>query len=563
MSTHIEVLESLKQAAKDPMAAAREGKTRVVVQVGHCSQAVGAKQVADMLKILESNDAYLVVAGCDGACFLAPQVLVVHPDSAQKTSVRGEDQDRVGTVGSVTDRTGPQRRFTRVTEQDNWLADITAYVADPTVATRGWETPEHRHFLHDQHRVATDLSGEIDATDIDDYIANGGFEGLARALDMSPEAVIDQVEASGLKGRGGAYFPAAIKWRAARGNEGRPKYLVVNCEEGEPGVFKDRHLMEGVPFRLLEGALIAAYAAGLDEAYFYINAEADLSAQRMQTAIDLAEDLGLLGKNILGSEFSVRFEVRRGAGGYVCGDETTLLNTMEGYRREPRLKDPLPVKAGLRAKPTVINNAETISLVPFVMARGAEAFATTGTEQDRGTKLVCLSGSVRRPGLAEVPMGTSLRQIVYDIGGGPRAGHELAALAVGGPSSGVFPLSMIDTAIKSGPLHEAGVMLGAGGVIALDDRVPPLEAVGKLAAYNADESCGKCTPCREGTPRQVQALARLTSGKGSPADLDELRYLSRVINAASLCGLGQMAGNPIISALHFFGDDLAAKAGVK
>ena len=335
---------------------------------------------------------------------------------------------------------------------------------------------------------------------------------------------------------------------------------MVNAEEGEPGIFKDRHLMEGVPHRLVEGAIIAAYASGVDEAYVYINAEANLSAERMQQSVDQAYTAGLLGDDILGSGYNLKMSVQRGAGGYVCGEETTLLNTMEGYRREPRLRPPFPTVSGLRARPTVINNAETLASVPFIMANGASAFADIGTDDAKGTKIISLSGSVRRPGLAEVPMGTTLRQIVLDVGGGPHEGHTLAALAVGGPSSGVLPLSMFDTPILPGLLHDSGVMLGAGGVIAIDERVGVLDVVRGLAAYNAAESCGKCTPCREGTPRMVALVDRLMSGEGSASDLDELRYLAEVVNSASLCGLGQAAGNPITSALHFFGDELKSLA---
>ena len=320
--------------------------------------------------------------------------------------------------------------------------------------------------------------------------------------------------------------------------------------------------MEGVPHRIIEGMAIAAYASGVEKAFIYINAEAGLSAGRMRKAIDDAEDRNLLGDDILGSEFGLRVEIRRGAGGYVCGEETTLLNTMEGYRREPRLRPPFPTESGLLSSPTVINNPETLASVPFILTHGAKAFAEIGDESGSGTKIVSLSGSVRRPGLAEVPMGTTLRQIVFDIGGGLADGRRLSAIAVGGPSSGVLPESMLDTAIRPGMIHESGVMLGAGGVIALDDRVPVLDAVRSLAAYNADESCGKCTPCREGTPRMVEAIDRLISGAGSPNDLEELQYLAEVVGAASLCGLGQAAGGPITSALHFFGAEISRKAGV-
>ena len=519
--------EALKHSAQERWDSGHRGKTRTAVQVGHCSQSVGAAEVAAALAESLPDSAYLVTAGCDGACFDAPQVLVTGPS-------------------------GSQLRHARVTP------DSARQIAEGFAGRNGGAAG----FFAGQSRITLDLCGELDATDIDDYILHGGYAGLARALAMSPEEAIDEAKASGLRGRGGAYFPAALKWEGARAVDSTPRYLVVNSEEGEPGVFKDRHLMEGAAYRVLEGAIIAAYASGVDLAYIYINAEADLSAERMAQAVLQAYDRGILGDDLLGSGYSLNMEIRRGAGGYVCGEETTLLNTMEGYRREPRLRPPFPTESGLWAKPTVINNTETLASVPFIFTHGARAFSDVGTETDKGTKIISLSGSVQRPGVAEVAMGTTLRRIVYDIGGGLPEGRTLTALAVGGPSSGLLPPSMLDTPIRPGLLHDSGVMLGAGGVIALDERVGALEALRSLAAYNAAESCGKCTPCREGTPRLVEVIDRLSSGKGSPADLDELHYLPQVVNTASLCGLGQAAGNPITSTLHFFGDEIALTAGV-
>lgn len=523
--------EELKRAAEDNWKSTRGGKTRIAVQVGHCSQSVGAVDVAEALVASLPETFYLVTTGCDGACFDAPQII-------------------------VTDQAGAQHRFTRVT------AEAARQIISELPTTSQSSNSDNVSFFTNQRRITMDLCGRLDVAAIEDYILRGGYQGLEHALQMTPEEVIEEVKTAGLRGRGGAYFPAAIKWEGARAVNNTPRYLVVNSEEGEPGIFKDRHLMEGVPHRILEGTIIAAYASNVAEAYIYINAEANLSTERIQKAIEQAYEKGLLGNNILGSEYSLEVEIRRGAGGYVCGEETTLLNTMEGYRREPRLRPPFPTQSGLWAKPTVINNPETLASVPFILANGAQAFAEIGSEMDKGTKIISLSGSVKRPGVCEVPMGTTIRQIIYDIGGGPPEGYTLTSIAVGGPSSGVFPISMLDTPIKSGMIHDSGVMLGAGGVIALDERISVMEMVRNLAAYNAAESCGKCTPCREGTPRIVEVLDRLMSGHGSPSDLDELSYLAQVVNTASLCGLGQAAGNPVTSSLHFFGDELALMAGV-
>ena len=523
--------EELRRGAHARSDALHGGKSRVTVQVGHCSTSVGADAVAESLLESIPGKAYVVVAGCDGACFAAPRVLVTDPSGA----TTGFDQVNIGDAEAIA-------RDLRSAPADRWTSD--------------------EDFFRNQHRISLDACGELASTDLDEYLLHGGYRGLARALAMTPEKVIEEVEASGLRGRGGAYFPAGLKWGGARSVDSSPRYLVVNSEEGEPGVFKDRHLMEGVPHRIIEGTVIAAYASGVGEAFFYINAEAGLSAERVQGALREAHENGLVGENILGSGYTLSVEILRGAGGYVCGEETTMLNTMEGYRREPRLRPPFPTEAGLWSKPTVINNAETLASVPFILTEGASSFAEIGTDKATGTKIISLSGSVRRPGIAEVPMGTTLRDIIYGIGSGPQPDRTLTAVAVGGPSSGVFPPSMLDTPIGPGMLHESGVMLGAGGVIALDERAGVLEVVRRLAAYNAAESCGKCTPCREGTPRMVDALDRLMSGRGSPNNLEELRYLAEVVGLASLCGLGQAAGGPINSGMHFFGDELALLAGV-
>ena len=525
-----DALKSLRDAAVDRQAA-HSDKTRIVVQVGHCSQAVGATNVSDAVAQNLPNDAYLVTTGCDGACFASPKVCVTLP--------AGKQDEYWNMTPEKIDK-----GFVFIRSTDESASDLSG-AADS---------------LDKQHRLTLAGCGMLDALGIDDYILSGGYGGLARALSIQAEDVIEDVLASGLRGRGGAYFPAALKWRGARTVMNTPRYLVVNCEEGEPGIFKDRHIMEGVPHRLIEGAIIAAYASDVHEAYIYINAEANLSAQRMQIAIEQAYANGLLGDSVLSSGYALEMQIVRGAGGYVCGDETTLLNTMEGQRREPRQRPPFPTEAGLWGQPTVINNAETLSSVPYILANGADAFAAIGTEDDKGTKIISLSGAVLHGGLVEVPMGTTLREIIYDMGGGTPGDAELTAIAVGGPSSGIFPVSMLDTPIKPGFIHESGVMLGAGGVIALDDSVSIVDMMRKLAVYNANESCGKCTPCREGTPRMVELVDNLISGQASVSDLDELRQLAELVNAASLCGLGQAAGNPVLSVLHFFGDELAMMA---
>ena len=532
MNSPADSLRPLMDAARAQL---EGGSCRAVIQVGHCSASVGAAELAGALRAASPSGVDLVVAGCDGACHDAPKLTISHVDGTVTALTRVDP----ASAGRLTAAMGRCR---------------TDHLAVPVPGMR-----PVGEFLASQRRIVLDGVGDVDPASLDEYLLRGGYAALAKALSSAPEAAIAEVKDSGLRGRGGAYFPAAIKWESAR-KFPEPKYLVVNCEEGEPGIFKDRHIMEGMPHRLLEGTIIAAYASGASTAYAYVNAEADLSAERLQAAIDQAYESGLLGDDILGSGFALDVQIRRGAGGYVCGDETTLLNTMEGYRREPRIKPPLPIESGLWGKPTVINNAETLASVPFIVTEGASAFMEIGANGDAGTKLISLSGSVRRPGLVEVPMGTTLREIIYGLGGGPADDREITAIAVGGPSSGVLPASMLDTPIAPGSLHESGVMLGAGGVVPLDDTGDVLQVVRHLAAYNADESCGKCTPCREGTPRIVDGLDRLIAGDGSKADLDELRQLADVVELASLCGLGQAAGGPVKSALHFFPDELTTLA---
>ena len=546
----------LQQAAQASAAAA----IRVIVQVGHCSQSVGASQVAEALRSALSghSNVSLIIAGCDGACFAAPQVLITNPS-------------------------GDIQRHANVS-----LAGIPSIIQSlPSSNTAEQELPPLvkggreglASFFAPQTRLLLSRCGSIDPSNINEYIAAGGYSGLSAALSQSPEEVIQTVLDAGLLGRGGAYFPAARKWQGARAANDNPRYLVVNAEEGEPGLFKDRHIMEGDPHQLLEGALIAAYATGASQTYIYINAEAHLSAQRIETAIGQAQEAGLIGDDILGSGFDCQVTVRRGAGGYVCGEETTLLDTIQGNRREPRLRPPFPVESGLFQRPTVINNVETLSNVPMILADsplpvrpepvegpagasppfvngGQGGFSSHGLDSAKGTKLICLSGSVQRPGLAEVPMGTTLHHVIHDIGGGPPDGTELGVVAVGGPSSGILPPTELDMELRPGMLHPSGVVMGGGGIMVIPDSIPAIEVTRQLAAYNAAESCGKCTPCREGTPRMVQILDRIASGKGSNTNLEELRNLAEIVGAASLCGLGQMSGGPINSALHFFADEM-------
>ncbi len=524
--------QEIVNSARDRLSLARADRPKITVQVGHCGASIGASELARAIAERFSDTATVITAGCDGACFAAPTVI-------------------------ITSRSGHTQRLEHVSPDD--LEPIDRALNDDL----GADTPTGGgDFIAAQQRIALEGCGTLDAESIDDYLAHDGYSALVNAIQSEPADAIREVKDSRIRGRGGAYFPAGLKWESARGYSAAQRYMIVNCEEGEPGLFKDRHLMEGIPHRLIEGACIAAYASDATDIIFYINAEANLSAQRMETAIQHARELGLIGENALGAGLDFNIEIRRGAGGYVCGEETTLINTVEGYRREPRIRPPYPVESGLWARPTVINNAETLASVPYIINHGSEVFANTGDGTDTGTKIINLSGAVRRPGLIEVPMGATLRQVIYDIGGGPPGGASIGVIGVGGPSSGVFPASMLDTPIKPGFLHESGVMLGAGAVIVMDDSMDALSVVRNLAQYNASESCGKCTPCREGTPRMVEMIDSLADGSATPDDIAQLSNLARLVNDTSLCGLGQAAGNPILSGLHFFRDQLTSKAKI-
>ena len=516
-------LTFVRKAAIEREAARANGRTVLKVQDSHVDRAVGSGAVLEAARGAADPAAVEVVAvGSDGAYDLSPRVTV----------------ERAG---------GETMRLDRVTPEQ-----ATQVAADPASAAVG--EAEYGAFWEAQHRLLLANTGDIDPESLDACLARGGYAGLERALSMKPEEVIDEVLRAGLLGRGGAYFPAGRKWQSARAARGGVRYVVVNAEEGEPGVYKDRHIMDGDPHLLIEGLLIAGYASGASKGFLYVNAEARLSERRVRLAVEQARDAGLVGEDILGSGFDFDIEIRRGAGGYVCGEETTLLNTIEGQRRVPRLRPPFPTESGLFAMPTVINNVETLCNAAVVLRDGADAFAEIG-EGAGGTKLISLSGAVRRPGLIEVPMGTTLRTIVYDVGGGARDGGRVAGVVAGGPSGGLLPESMLDEPIRPGLMHPSGAVLGAGGVVVLDGSMPTLDVVRELAAYNADESCGKCTPCREGAPRMVEILDRMAP-LGSSADADELRELAHVVASASLCGLGQMAGGPVVSALDLFRDDL-------
>lgn len=408
-------------------------------------------------------------------------------------------------------------------------------------------------FFKSQLRIALRNCGIIDPENLDDYLFVRGFEALARVLSgIKSEAVIAEIKKSGLRGRGGAGFGTGLKWELVAREKSDQKYVICNADEGDPGAFMDRSIIEGDPFTVLEGMAIAGYAVGSDKGIVYIRAEYPLAIKRLEIAIEAARKENLLGKNILGSKFSFDIEIRLGAGAFVCGEETALMQSIEGHRGMPRPRPPYPSASGLFGKPTLINNVETWASVPVVIVEGADWFASVGTEKSKGTKVFALAGKITNTGLVEVPMGTTLRHVIYDIGGGIPGGKKLKAVQTGGPSGGCIPADLIDTPIDYDSLGKIGSIMGSGGMIVIDKDSCMVSIAKFFLEFTQSESCGKCTPCREGTKRMLEILTRITEGNGMEGDIEKLERLGNMIKKASLCGLGQSAPNPVLSTIKYF-----------
>ena len=411
-------------------------------------------------------------------------------------------------------------------------------------------------FYKKQRRIALKNCGVINPEEIDEYIAFDGYKALEKVLlEMTPEEVINQVEKSGLRGRGGAGFPTGKKWALTKAVEGKQKYVVCNADEGDPGAFMDRSILEGDPHTVLEAMTIAGYCIGANKGFIYVRAEYPIAVQRLKIAIEQARKYGLLGKNIFGTDFSFDIEIRLGAGAFVCGEETALLESIEGRRGQPRLKPPYPANAGLWGKPTLINNVETYANITQIILNGAEWYSSIGTETSKGTKVFALGGNVNNVGLVEVPMGTTLREIIFDIGGGIPNGREFKAAQTGGPSGGCIPKEYLDTPIDYESLKEVGSMMGSGGLIVMDDTKCMVSLAKFYLEFTVSESCGKCTPCRVGTKRMLEILEKICAGEGEKEDLTKLEKLALSIQKSSACGLGQSAPNPILSTLRYFREE--------
>jgi NADP-reducing hydrogenase subunit HndC len=414
-------------------------------------------------------------------------------------------------------------------------------------------------FFKKQLRIALRNCGVINPENIDEYIAYDGYKSLAKVLtEMTPEQVIDLLKRSGLRGRGGAGFPTGLKWEFTAKAKGEQKFVCCNADEGDPGAFMDRSILEGDPHSVLEAMTIAGYAVGASQGYIYVRAEYPIAVKRLEIAIKQAKDYGLLGKNIFGTDFSFDLELRLGAGAFVCGEETALMTSIEGKRGEPRPKPPFPAVKGLWQKPTLLNNVETYANIPIIFQKGPEWFSGIGTEKSKGTKVFAVGGKIKNTGLVEIPIGTTLREVIYDIGGGIPNGKKFKAAQTGGPSGGCIPASHIDVKIDYDTLIELGSMMGSGGMIVMDEDTCMVDIARYFLDFTVDESCGKCPPCRIGTKRMLEILERITQGKGEMEDLNKLEILARNIKNAALCGLGQSAPQPVLSTLRYFRDEYIA-----
>ena len=481
----------------------------------------------------------VVQTGCFGLCEMGP-IMIVYPEGVFYSKVKPDDVKEI-----VEEHVLKGRIVKRLLHKDAMDEDAI-------------KSLNQTRFYEKQQRVALRNCGVINPEDIREYIAVDGYEALGRVLtQMTPQEVVDIVKASGLRGRGGAGFPTGTKWQFAMG-DAPVKYVCCNADEGDPGAFMDRSVLEGDPHVVLEAMTIAGYAIGSHQGYIYVRAEYPIAIHRLQIAINQSREMGFLGKDIFGSGFDFDIELRLGSGAFVCGEETALMTSIEGHRGEPRPRPPFPAVKGLFAVPTILNNVETYANIPQIILKGADWFASMGTEKSKGTKVFCLVGKINNTGLVEIPMGTTLREVVEDIGGGVPNGKKFKAAQTGGPSGGCIPASLIDTPIDYENLAAVGTMMGSGGLIVMDEDTCMVDIAKFFLEFTVDESCGKCTACRIGTKRLLEMLEKITSGKGTLETLDEMEQLAYDIKANSLCALGQTAPNPVLSTMRYFRDEYIA-----
>jgi NADH-quinone oxidoreductase subunit F len=546
-----------------PAAPPPPGAAEIRVGLGSCCVAQGSAQVHEAIAdVLATTGAPAVIksVGCVGMCHQTPLVELVQPDGATTLYCKVQP-DRARQI--VLQHFKPRGVLRRLGTAASQLFDrLASDEEEPTTSSNGDGGTQEQaicEFLGPQKHLATEFCGQIDPLDLDEYLRHDGFAALRRVLtQFDSEQIVDQIRTSGLRGRGGAGFPTHIKWDRVRNATEPTKYVICNGDEGDPGAFMDRMLLESYPYRVIEGLAIAARAVGAAEAFFYIRAEYPLAVKRIRAALRRCEDRGLLGDGILDSDFRLHVLVKEGAGAFICGEETALISSLEGRRGTPRLRPPYPADSGLWDKPTLINNVETLALVPWILRHGGEQFAELGTEKSKGTKVFALAGKVVRGGLIEVPMGVTLREIVEQIGGGVADGRQLKAVQVGGPSGGCVPAELVDTPVDYEALTDVGAIMGSGGLVVLDDTDCMVDIARYFLRFTQDQSCGKCTFCRVGTKRMLEIMDRICAGKGRKSDLQQLAELATTVAAGSICGLGKTAPNPVLSTLHYFRDEYEA-----
>lgn len=512
-----------------------------------CTSSGSEKIIEELHAQLKANhidkEVMVVKTGCFGLCALGP-IMVIYPEGAFYSMVKPEDIAEI-----VEEHLLKGRIVKRLLYQET--------VHDESEG--GIKSLNDVDFYKKQMRIALQNCGVINPERIEEYIAFDGYKALGKVLtEMTPQQVIDELKASGLRGRGGAGFPTGTKWEFAARSQADQKYVCCNADEGDPGAFMDRSVLEGDPHAVIEAMAIAGYAIGANQGYIYIRAEYPIAVQRLQIAISQAREYGLLGDNIFGTDFSFNLDIRLGAGAFVCGEETALMTSIEGKRGEPRCRPPFPAVKGLFGKPTVLNNVETYANIPQIILKGADWFSSIGTEKSHGTKVFALGGKINNTGLVEVPMGTTLREIVEEIGGGIPGGKKFKAAQTGGPSGGCIPASLIDTPIDYDSLISIGSMMGSGGLIVMDEDTCMVDIAKFFLEFTVDESCGKCAPCRIGTKRMYEILDKITRGEGTLEDIDRLETLCNNVKQSALCGLGQTAPNPILSTLRYFRDEYVA-----
>jgi len=541
-------LQEIHQRARSAWAAFEADDRRLVlVGAGTCGRAAGAGEVVAAVRAHlpeVAPDADVCEVGCLGLCYAEPLMELRGP-GLPRILCGGVSADAVPALLDGYFRRG------------ELSSDLALAVMDGP-STDGIPAFDQLPMLKGQVRIALRNAGRIDPDNIEHYIARGGYSGLARAMRMAPEEVIAEVKNSGLRGRGGAGFPTGMKWEFCRRAAGDHKYVVCNADEGDPGAFMDRSVIESDPHSVIEGLAIAACAIGAAEGYVYVRAEYPLAVERLKTALAQARQFGLLGESILGTDFCLELKLKEGAGAFVCGEETALLASIEGRRGMPRPRPPFPAQKGLHGCPTNINNVETLATVPVILERGSDWFGQYGTERSRGTKTFALAGKVNQTGLVEVPLGISLREVVFDIGGGIPDGKRFKAVQTGGPSGGCIPASLLDLPVDYEKLQEAGSIMGSGGMIVMDEDTCMVDIARYFVEFTQDESCGKCVPCRLGTGQMLGILKDITAGRGKPGQIELLSEIAQAVKLTSLCGLGQTAPNPVLTTLRHFRDEYEA-----